>query len=95
MKTKILFLAVVFTSLCGLFGCEKEKENEYTDVAGVWDTDWGMLTLNQRASGTFTGAYDYDSGAIQGNLTGITLSGTWTESDGEDTFIVVTAANLI
>ncbi|MDZ7634303.1 MAG: hypothetical protein U5L72_07670 [Bacteroidales bacterium] len=83
MKTKTLFLAVVFLFLGGLFGCEKE----YTDVAGLWDTSWGMMTLTQSASGDVTGTYDYDSGAIQGKLTGTTLSGTWTETNSQGTFV--------
>lgn len=46
---------------------------------GLWDTNWGEMTLIQtgiKVSGTYT----YDSGRIEGTISGNVLKGTWSES---------------
>jgi len=47
--------------------------------AGTWDTNWGIMHLSQTGS-QVTGTYEHDSGKIEGNLSGNTLTGTWSES---------------
>ena len=94
-KIGVLLLSILFLAFSG---CESDDDSgvtdpggddstEYNNVAGVWDTDFGTMTLNQNEAGDVTGTYEYMSGEIQGNLTGITLNGTWTETNDEGTFI--------
>jgi hypothetical protein len=52
------------------FGCS---------FAGIWDTDWGMMTLTQSGS-QVTGSYPHDNGRFSGSVSGSTVRGTWSES---------------
>ncbi|MBN1689464.1 MAG: hypothetical protein JW901_00405, partial [Dehalococcoidia bacterium] len=47
---------------------------------GVWDTDFGDLTLKQDGS-NLTGSYTYQGGKIVGTVDGLTATGTWSEAD--------------
>jgi len=47
---------------------------------GVWDTDFGDLTLEQDGS-NLTGSYTYQGGKIVGTVDGLTATGTWSEAD--------------
>lgn len=55
------------------------------EISGVWDTDYGTLTLRQRGQ-EVTGTYEYLDdddekvrGTVRGTLTQRTLKGTWYE----------------
>lgn len=57
------------------------------DVSGVWDTEYGTLTLKQRGQDV-TGKYEYLDdddekvvGSVKGKLNQRTLKGTWQEGD--------------
>lgn len=57
------------------------------DVSGVWDSDYGTLTLKQRGQ-EVTGTYEYleddDTkvrGTVRGTLNKRTLNGTWYEAE--------------
>ena len=45
--------------------------------AGIWDTDFGDMTLNAGGSGGYKG---YSSGTISGNVNGRVNEGTWEQS---------------
>lgn len=47
--------------------------------SGVWNTDWGTLTLVQDGEHV-TGEYTHDSGRVDGVVIGNVLKGTWSEA---------------
>jgi len=46
---------------------------------GLWHTNWGKMTLIQTGT-KVSGTYTYDSGRIEGTISGNVLKGTWSES---------------
>ena len=52
---------------------------------GTWDTDWGMMDLQQSGS-TVTGTYTWDDGRIVGTTSGNMLIGTWSEDADENPY---------
>ena len=52
------------------------------DVTGVYDTDFKELTLRQNGSHV-SGTYKYQNGRVEGVLSGYTLIGRWTQSNGQ------------
>ncbi|WP_456392613.1 hypothetical protein [Nitratifractor sp.] len=55
------------------------SSNTFFSVAGIWDTSFGMMRLQQKGRQVW-GSYTHDSGKIQGILQGHTLIGQWSES---------------
>ena len=49
------------------------------DWGDTWNTDWGEMQLFQ-SSNHVTGTYEYNDGEIEGNVSGNTLTGTWSKS---------------
>jgi hypothetical protein len=47
--------------------------------AGTWDTSWGTMVLTQ-AGDSVSGTYTWDSGHIEGSVTGNVFSGLWSEA---------------
>jgi hypothetical protein len=55
-------------------------------IAGVYDTDFSEMTL-QIDGKHVTGTYKHSNGRIDGTLSGHTLTGRWTQSNGEGRFV--------
>ena len=55
-------------------------------IAGVYTTDFSDLTL-QVDGKHVTGTYKHSNGRIDGTLSGHTLTGRWTQSDGKGRFV--------
>lgn len=47
--------------------------------SGMWETDWGKLTLYQ-VGDKVTGNYEHDQGKVVGYVKGNILVGTWSEA---------------
>lgn len=47
--------------------------------AGSWDTNWGAMKLTQ-SGGQVSGSYSHDQGKIAGTVSGMSLTGTWSEA---------------
>lgn len=52
---------------------------------GGWDTNWGEMFLVQNGSNV-TGTYTYDDGRINGTVSGLTMSGMWSENADENAY---------
>lgn len=52
------------------------------NVAGVYETDFGKLTVQQNGS-KVTGTYTHAEGRIEGTINGNTLSGWWYQNNGK------------
>ncbi|HEX7364673.1 MAG TPA: hypothetical protein VF366_05865 [Dehalococcoidia bacterium] len=50
-----------------------------TGWAGTWDTSWGTMVLTQTGD-SVSGTYTWDSGHIEGSVTGNVFSGLWSEA---------------
>ncbi len=50
-----------------------------TGWAGTWDTSWGTMVLSQTGD-SVSGTYTWDSGHIEGSVTGNVFSGLWSEA---------------
>lgn len=50
-----------------------------TGWAGTWDTNWGTMVLTQTGD-QVSGTYTWDSGQINGTISGNVLTGTWAEA---------------
>jgi hypothetical protein len=54
----------------------------------AYDTRWGRLTMTfDYMNNTVSGEYDYKNGTISGRLQGDTVTGTWTQRDGDGNFM--------
>ncbi len=49
-----------------------------TGWTGTWDTNWGTMVLNQ-VGNQVSGTYTWDTGHIQGTVSGDVFTGTWSE----------------
>ena len=57
----------------------KALKKEPHTWTGEWSTNWGAMSMTQ--SGTsVTGFYEHDSGKMTGTMTGMKLTGRWSES---------------
>ena len=64
------------------------KENT---PAGTWDTKWdgGSSTMMLQVEGNrVVGTYDYKNGRIEGTLSGRTVTGRWSQSNGSGDMII-------
>lgn len=57
-------------------------------VAGIYDTDFGELTIQQNGS-EVSGKYTHADGRIEGTLNGNTLTGRWYQNNGKGRFIFI------
>lgn len=55
----------------------EEINSEYWE--GFWDTNFGVLEIEEITDRKVTGTYTHDSGKITGSIKGNILSGTWSE----------------
>ncbi|HBV97151.1 MAG TPA: hypothetical protein DEF36_08900 [Desulfotomaculum sp.] len=62
------------------------------DWAGNWETNFGTMSLTQSGTGV-NGSYAYQSGSINGTVTGNMLTGTWAETDDRGTFTFTLSAD--
>lgn len=62
------------------------------DWAGTWETNFGTMSLTQNGT-SVTGSYAYQSGSINGTVSGNTLTGTWVETDDRGTFSFTLSAD--
>jgi hypothetical protein len=93
MKKQLVIIGMTLLLFAvGLSGCTDNKN--VSSWTGTWDTDWNFygdvalkteLTLNQKADGSVTGTYTYNSttGTIEGTVDGYVLTGISTE-EGSD-----------
>ena len=56
------------------------------ETLGPYQSDFGVLTLRRNGSGV-TGTYTHKEGRVEGTLNGNTLTGRWTQSNGEGRLI--------
>ena len=71
MKGLLIFVGIIF-----LFAGYAAAECSYT---GTWSTEWGPMTLSQ-VGNSVTGTYEYDSGRINGTVSGGVFKGKWSEA---------------
>lgn|GEM_PF-2542361 len=57
-------------------------------VAGIFDTDFGELTLQQNGI-SVTGTYTHQNGRVEGTLNGNTFAGWWYQSNGKGRVVFV------
>lgn len=74
----ILILALSMGTMMPLTQVAAEDLGTYS-WTGEWETSWGDMTLNQNGT-KVTGTYTFDSGKIEGTVSGNVLTGTWSES---------------
>lgn len=55
-------------------------------IAGVYDSDFNEMTLQVNGN-KVTGTYKWADGRIEGTLSGHTLKGRWTQSNGKGRFV--------
>lgn len=55
-------------------------------IAGTWDTDFQRMTISVSGS-RVTGSYAYAGGQIEGVVSGNTVRGTWTQTNGRGAFV--------
>ncbi len=79
MSNYRLILAVV-TLLLSLGHIQSSFAQE--TIEGVYSTNFNELTLTRQGS-RITGTYKHRNGHIQGTLTGLTVTGRWTQDNGE------------
>ncbi len=82
---KVTLLRPVILVLLFLAGCKGEEK--YSDVSGVWDTEWGKMTLTQSQSGEVAGTYEHMKGRLKGTLKDTVLAGDWKQINTEGTFV--------
>jgi len=80
-----LFVTVMITFAAG------------ASFTGVWDTNFGTMTLEQKGA-TVTGSYTHDDGRIEGNVSGNRLDFRWFEeptysppNDAGDGYFIISA----
>lgn len=75
---KILSIGMILLSLLG--------EVRAQSIAGVYNSDFNEMTLQIRGN-RVTGTYEWSNERIDGTLSGHTLTGWWTQSNGKGRFI--------
>ncbi len=78
--------------ISGYVGSELQIQPQIS-VAGVYDTDFNELTLQQNGS-SVTGNYKHANGRIEGTLSGNTMTGWWYQSNAKGRFTFVFNSNL-
>ena len=68
-------------------GTKKTSIAPIANVAGVYDTDFNEMTLKVNGN-KVTGTYDWKDGRIEGTLSGHTLTGRWTQSNGKGRLVM-------
>ena len=75
---KILLLTMLLLSYLGIVKAQT--------IEGVYNTDFNEMTL-QIDGDQVIGSYKWSDGRIQGTLSGHTLTGWWTQSNGKGRFV--------
>ncbi len=78
--------------ISGYVGSELQIQPQIS-VAGVYDTDFNELTLQQNGT-SVTGTYKHANGRIEGTLSGNTMTGWWYQSNAKGRFTFVFNSNL-
>jgi hypothetical protein len=75
---RLLLLAMLSILLLGTVKAQS--------IAGVYDSDFNEMTLQVNGN-KVTGTYKWADGRIEGTLSGHTLKGRWTQSNGKGRFV--------
>jgi hypothetical protein len=60
-----------------LYNILNKRQNETPlDISGVWNTNYGRVVLQQDGANV-KGTFQYETGTIEGTITGNVLDGTW------------------
>lgn len=78
--------------ISGYVGSELQIQPQIS-VAGVYDTDFNELTLQQNGT-SVTGTYKHANGRIEGTLSGNTMTGWWYQSNAKGRFSFVFNSDL-
>lgn len=70
------------------FGGSVTQAPPVHSVAGIYDTDFNEMTLQQNGT-SVTGTYKHANGRIEGTLNGKTLTGWWYQSNAKGRFTFV------
>jgi hypothetical protein len=75
----VLILVLCIGTIMPLAQVSATEDPGIYSWTGQWKTNWGDMTLTQTGA-KVTGTYTFDSGKIEGTVSGNTLTGTWSES---------------
>jgi hypothetical protein len=75
-RRPVLFLVVALAAITLFSSLASARPAAANTWAGVWNSDFGQLTLGASGSGSYTG---YNPGTVSGTITGNVDKGTWNQ----------------